>query len=102
MDPPATVPSSTTEPTGASLSMGGPASPPCSSEASCHPPFAAACPHKAGPLWEGQVSVKRCEIVCPWHRFRFDLRSGKSVTYDKLVARTYPVAIRNGQVFLDS
>ncbi len=64
--------------------------------------FAAACPHKAGPLWEGQVSVKRCEVACPWHRFRFDLRSGKSVTYDRLVARTYPVAIRDGQIYVDA
>jgi 3-phenylpropionate/trans-cinnamate dioxygenase ferredoxin subunit len=64
--------------------------------------FAAACPHKDGPLWEGQVSTKRCEVICPWHRFRFDLRSGKSVTYDKLVARTYPVSVRGGQVFVES
>jgi nitrite reductase/ring-hydroxylating ferredoxin subunit len=64
--------------------------------------FAGTCPHKDGPLWEGRVSTERCEIVCPWHRFRFDLRSGKSVTYDKLVARTYPVEVRQGQVFVEA
>jgi nitrite reductase (NADH) small subunit len=36
------------------------------------------CPHKGGPLGLGQV--KNGVITCPWHRFRFELESGKSVT----------------------
>jgi len=36
------------------------------------------CPHKGGPLGLGQV--KNGTITCPWHRFRFELESGKSVT----------------------
>lgn len=33
------------------------------------------CPHRAGPLSEGQRDGE--SIVCPWHAARFDLRSGK-------------------------
>lgn len=62
--------------------------------------LAGACPHKDGPLWEGAISTKRHEITCPWHRFRFDLRTGKCVTYDKMAARTYPVTVRDNQVFV--
>ncbi len=58
------------------------------------------CPHKDGPLGEGIVSTKRHEIICPWHRFRFDLRTGKCVTYEKMAARTYPVTVRDNQVFV--
>lgn len=33
------------------------------------------CPHLQGPLFQG--SVARGEVTCPWHFWRFDLRSGR-------------------------
>ena len=33
------------------------------------------CPHMLGPLWEGTVSPEG--ITCPWHRWTFDLESGR-------------------------
>ncbi len=35
------------------------------------------CPHLEGPLFEGS----RCDqtITCPWHQWRFDLRTGRRV-----------------------
>ena len=33
------------------------------------------CPHIDGPLWEG--SAIGGEIACPWHRWRFSLRTGR-------------------------
>jgi len=62
--------------------------------------FQNACPHKAGPLNEGTLHTGRCEIICPWHRFRFDLKSGASVTNPALVAKTFPVSVRDGQIFV--
>ena len=35
------------------------------------------CSHKGGPLAEGEVSGY--EVTCPWHRGRFDLRTGEVV-----------------------
>lgn len=33
------------------------------------------CPHMGGPLGEGEVEDH--EIVCPWHFWRFDIRTGE-------------------------
>lgn len=33
------------------------------------------CPHMDGPLFEGTVS--QGTITCPWHLWRYDLRTGK-------------------------
>lgn len=42
------------------------------------------CPHMEGPLWEGTLSGEH--IVCPWHQWRYDLRSGKRILLG-LIAR---------------
>lgn len=39
---------------------------------------AATCPHLLGPLNEGPVSGDGV-IVCPWHGYRFDIRSGRNL-----------------------
>lgn len=57
-------------------------------------------PHRAGPMSQGTVSTGRMELICPWHRFRFDLRTGASLTNPELVNETYPVAVENGDVFV--
>jgi len=35
------------------------------------------CPHLDGPLWEG--STAKGQIACPWHGWRFSLRTGECV-----------------------
>jgi len=59
------------------------------------------CPHKGGFLSEGQVSTTRAEVICPWHRFRFHLESGASVTNPELVVPTFPVRIVAGEVMVE-
>lgn len=60
-----------------------------------------ACPHWGGPLSDGTVHVGRMEVICPWHRFRFDLRSGCNVLSDmQRAAKSYPVTVRDGDVFI--
>jgi nitrite reductase/ring-hydroxylating ferredoxin subunit len=39
--------------------------------------FAAECPHWRGPLDETPLSADGC-VTCPWHGYRFDVRSGAS------------------------
>lgn len=59
-----------------------------------------ACPHKAGPLDEGTLHAIRREIICPWHRYRFELDSGASVTNRELVCRTFPVEVRGDAIYV--
>lgn len=35
------------------------------------------CPHMFGPLWEGTLGEGR--VTCPWHRWTFDLETGRCV-----------------------
>lgn len=56
----------------------------------------ARCPHAGGPLADGHLDEAGC-VVCPWHRFAFDLRSGKSDSGGYYL-HTYPVRVRRGRL----
>lgn len=58
------------------------------------------CPHIGGPLGLGQV--KNGIITCPWHRFRFDLRTGRSVTNPAMSARMCAVVIDGKNLLLET
>jgi nitrite reductase/ring-hydroxylating ferredoxin subunit len=49
------------------------------------------CPHEAGPLSEGQIVGE--EIECPWHRSRFNIKTG-SVTIDPATEGTATYKVR--------
>ncbi|MCI0393566.1 MAG: Rieske 2Fe-2S domain-containing protein [Chloroflexi bacterium] len=55
------------------------------------------CTHRFGPLSEG--SLRDHEIMCPWHRSCFDVRTGQ-VTQGpaKTDLKTFEVAVANGQI----
>ncbi len=57
------------------------------------------CPHMGFPLHRG--TVKAGILTCHWHHARFDLSSGG--TFDQWAdeARSYPVQIRDGEVWVD-
>ncbi len=58
----------------------------------------AACPHRRGPLDGGELEEKFI-VVCPWHGWRFDVRTGKSPTHPGQVA-SYALTITDGKVFM--
>ena len=60
--------------------------------------ISATCPHYAGPLALGEV--RHGEIVCPWHRFRFDLATGRSMTNPDLCAPTYEVRLEGDDIVI--
>ncbi len=60
--------------------------------------ISATCPHYGGPLGLGQL--RHGEIVCPWHRFRFDVTTGRSMTNPKLCAATYELRLEGDDVIL--
>jgi len=55
------------------------------------------CRHAFGPLGEG--FVEGYEVMCPWHGWRYDLRTGTTDHPNADVA-TYPVEVRAGEVFV--
>ena len=59
------------------------------------------CPHKGGYLSDGTVHSDRGELICPWHRFRFRLEDGASVTNPQMVARSYPARLDGDEVVVE-
>lgn len=58
-----------------------------------------ACPHQGGPLGEGELEEDI--IVCPWHGYRFNICSGlceNSLCED---ARTIPIELVDGIIYLN-
>lgn len=73
--------------------------------------FDAVCPHRGGPLDQGEIW--RGTLECPWHRHRYDLATGANV-YPRNVypddlpdlqaelhsARTFPVKVQKEIVYV--
>ena|SRR5687768_966368 len=57
------------------------------------------CTHRFGPLSEG--CIHDGEIECPWHRSRFDMRSGKVTSGPaKTNLKSFDVVVRSGAIFV--
>ena len=57
------------------------------------------CTHDGGPLAEGEL--KGCEIQCPRHGARFDVRTGRALSMPAIEpVATHPVEMRGDDVFL--
>ncbi len=57
------------------------------------------CPHEGGPLDEGEVDGET--VICPWHAYDFNLRTGECEISPGLRATTYPVTVEAGEVFVE-
>ena len=55
------------------------------------------CPHRGGPLGEGHLDGG--VVVCPWHGWRFDLRSGQSPVNSCHSVRTVPIEQEGDELF---
>lgn len=57
------------------------------------------CPHEDGPLAEGWIEGDA--VVCPWHGFDFDLRTGRCLVDEALAIPVYPARMVAGAVEVD-
>jgi nitrite reductase/ring-hydroxylating ferredoxin subunit len=57
------------------------------------------CSHNGESLSKGQVNFVG-EVICPWHNYRFDLRSGKAVDSSCSDLKTYPVRAEPSGFFI--
>ena len=59
------------------------------------------CTHDGGPLGEG--NLEGCQLVCPRHGARFDVRTGAALTMPAFEpAPTYEVRVQDGAVLVES
>jgi 3-phenylpropionate/trans-cinnamate dioxygenase ferredoxin subunit len=55
------------------------------------------CTHDEGPLGDGEI--EGCDIICPRHGARFDIRTGKTMGLPAVVdIPAYPVRVRDGMI----
>lgn len=72
------------------------------------------CPHQSGPLCAGPLGPKLVSgtvgtvdldpsvpvLVCPWHHWEFDARTGRALTSPDYRVATYTVEIEGGRVLV--
>ncbi len=57
------------------------------------------CPHRGAPLHQG--TVLDGIVICPWHQWQFDLRTGCSPVNPLSRVETYAVRIEDGVIFVE-
>ncbi|PAW93970.1 hypothetical protein CKK33_10875 [Mucilaginibacter sp. MD40] len=58
----------------------------------------ATCPHAGAELSGGWC--KEGKIICPFHRYSYDLKTGKGSPGQNDFIDSYPVELRNGEIFV--
>lgn len=56
------------------------------------------CPHHGGPLGQGQIHEGR--VVCPWHMWEFDCRTGEYDYHPAVRVATHEVRVEGDDIFL--
>ena len=57
------------------------------------------CPHAGGPL--GQGTLNGNFVVCPWHGWEFDCRTGLNEDDEDVQLQTFPVVVQGGELLID-
>ena len=61
--------------------------------------FAWKCPHAGGMLAEGYIDALG-NIVCPVHRYKYDMKNGRNVSGEGYYLKHWPVEIREEGVYV--
>jgi nitrite reductase/ring-hydroxylating ferredoxin subunit len=61
--------------------------------------FAYKCPHASGIMADGYVDAIG-NIVCPVHRYKFNLQNGRNTTGEGYYLKTYPIECNDNGVFV--
>lgn len=54
------------------------------------------CPHRSASLAQG--TLDGATVTCPWHGYRFDVRTGRGLTNPHASVATHRVAVEEGKV----
>jgi nitrite reductase/ring-hydroxylating ferredoxin subunit len=61
--------------------------------------FASKCPHASGRMASGYINPLG-QVVCPLHRYAFDMKNGRNTSGEGYFLRTYPVETRPEGIFI--
>lgn len=59
----------------------------------------AVCPHEGGPLQDGELEDDT--VICPWHSFDYNLKTGKCSVDPTLSVATFVVKTEGDDVFIE-
>ena len=59
-----------------------------------------ACKHQGGPLGEGWT--EDTVVNCPWHGWRYDLKTGQNEQFPDKKVGTFPVKVEGEDVLVDA
>jgi nitrite reductase (NADH) small subunit len=57
------------------------------------------CLHRGGPLGEGDLDGPI--VSCPWHAWRWDVRTGANANNPAVRVQCFPVTVESGEVFVE-
>jgi nitrite reductase/ring-hydroxylating ferredoxin subunit len=57
------------------------------------------CPHRGGPLGEGDVSGTL--VACPWHAWRWDVTTGANANNPAVRVACFPVSVERDELFVE-
>jgi nitrite reductase/ring-hydroxylating ferredoxin subunit len=60
--------------------------------------FAYKCPHASGILANGAIDPLG-NVICPLHRYKFNITNGRNTSGEGYYLKTYPVEVREDGVF---
>jgi nitrite reductase (NADH) small subunit len=58
-----------------------------------------ACLHRGGPLGEG--NLEGYKVVCPWHGWNYDVRTGAFEIISTLKVKSYPVRLEGNAILVE-
>ena len=61
--------------------------------------FAQKCPHASGRMAQGYINPLG-QVVCPLHRYAFDMKNGRNTTGEGYFLKTYPLELRPSGLFI--
>ena len=61
--------------------------------------FAYLCPHASGVMADGYIDALG-NIVCPVHRYKFNLQNGRNTSGEGYYLKHWPIALREDGVFI--
>jgi nitrite reductase (NADH) small subunit len=57
------------------------------------------CLHQGGPIGQGTIEVGK--VVCPWHGWAYDPKTGAATHNANAKLAVYPIKIENGDVLIE-